>query len=101
MVNSLKGVSSRLFRIESPDRKKRYSNKVLWSPSYFAASCGGHRWALLSNTPGNRRPRSNEPYIPALKLRGFTARAVRQTRDNPAHSPPWLAQLKPKTGCGV
>jgi len=21
--------------------EKRYSNNVLWSPSYFAASCGG------------------------------------------------------------
>ena len=42
LVNSLKGVSSRLMR------KKRYAciqDKLwagaLWSPSYFAASCGG------------------------------------------------------------
>ena len=42
LVNSLKGVSSRLIR------KKRYAciqDKLwagaLWSPSYFAASCGG------------------------------------------------------------
>ena len=42
LVNSLKGVSSRLIR------KKRYpcmQDKLwagaLWSPSYFAASCGG------------------------------------------------------------
>lgn len=42
LVNSLKGVSSRLIR------KKRYAciqdklwAGVLWSPSYFAASCGG------------------------------------------------------------
>jgi putative transposase len=41
LVNSLKGVSSRLLRSERPDMEKRYSNKVLWSPSYFAASCGG------------------------------------------------------------
>ena len=41
VVNSLKGVSSRLLRSERPDMEKRYSNKVLWSPSYFAASCGG------------------------------------------------------------
>ena len=39
LVNSLKGVSSRLLRIERPG--KRYWNYVLWSPSYFAASCGG------------------------------------------------------------
>ena len=41
MVNSLKGVSSRLLRIERPDIAKRYWNNALWSPSYFAASCGG------------------------------------------------------------
>jgi putative transposase len=41
IVNSLKGVSSRLLRMERPDLEKRYWNKALWSPSYFAASCGG------------------------------------------------------------
>jgi len=41
LVNSLKGVSSRLLRVERPDMEKRYWNNVLWSPSYFAASCGG------------------------------------------------------------
>jgi putative transposase len=41
MVNSRKGVSSRLLRIERPDIEKRYWKDVLWSPSYFAASCGG------------------------------------------------------------
>jgi putative transposase len=41
MVNSLKGVSSRLLRTERPDLEKRYCKDVLWSPSYFAASCGG------------------------------------------------------------
>jgi len=41
MVNRLKSVSSRLLRIERPDLEKRYWKNVLWSPSYFAASCGG------------------------------------------------------------
>jgi len=41
LVNSLKGVSSRLLRRERPDLEKRYWNEVLWSPSYLAASCGG------------------------------------------------------------
>jgi putative transposase len=40
LVNSPKGVSSRLLRIERPDMEKRYWRNVLWSPSYFAASCG-------------------------------------------------------------
>ena len=41
LVNSLKVVSSRLLRRERPDIEKRYWKNVLWSPSYFAASCGG------------------------------------------------------------
>ena len=41
LVNSLKGVSSRLLRSERPDVEKRYWNNVLWWPSYFAANCGG------------------------------------------------------------
>lgn len=41
IVNSLKGVSSRLLRKERPDLKEKYWKGVLWSPSYFAASCGG------------------------------------------------------------
>lgn len=41
LVNSLKGVSSRLLRKDRPDLKKRYWENVLWSPSYFASSCGG------------------------------------------------------------
>jgi putative transposase len=40
-VNSLKGVSSRLLRQQRPDIRKRYYKGVLWSPSYFASSCGG------------------------------------------------------------
>lgn len=41
LVNSLKGVSSRLLRKQRPDIVRRYWKDVLWSPSYFAASCGG------------------------------------------------------------
>lgn len=41
LVNSLKGVSSRLLRKERPDIASRYWKGVLWSPSYFASSCGG------------------------------------------------------------
>lgn len=41
LVNSLKGVSSRLLRRARPDIAARYWRGVLWSPSYFAASCGG------------------------------------------------------------
>jgi putative transposase len=48
LVNSLKGVSSRLIR------KKRYPSiqhalweGSLWSPSYFAGSCGGTTIAVI------------------------------------------------------
>ena len=41
LVNSLKGVSSRLLRKEFPELHKRFYKRVLWSPSYFAGSCGG------------------------------------------------------------
>lgn len=41
LVNSLKGASSRRLRSERPDIKERYWKNMLWSPSYFAASCGG------------------------------------------------------------
>jgi putative transposase len=42
LVNSLKGVSSRLIRKKDyPSIKKALWGKALWSPSYFAASCGG------------------------------------------------------------
>ncbi len=41
LVNSLKGVSSRLLKKEHPELLKRYWRGTLWTPSYFAASCGG------------------------------------------------------------
>jgi len=41
LVNSRNGVSSRLLRQQRPDIRKRYWKGVLWSPSYFASSCGG------------------------------------------------------------
>ena len=42
LVNSLKGVSSRVLRRQfKQDIEKYYWKGVLWSPSYFAGSCGG------------------------------------------------------------
>ena len=40
-VNSLKGVSSRKLKLHHPEIANRYYKSALWSPSYFAASCGG------------------------------------------------------------
>ena len=56
LVNSLKGVSSRLLRSERPDMEKRYSNKVLWSPSYFAASCGGAPLGMIKQYLRQKTP---------------------------------------------
>jgi putative transposase len=47
LVNSLKGVSSRLLRLQRPDIEKKYWKGVLWSPSYFAASCSGAPISIL------------------------------------------------------
>ncbi|PYY09173.1 MAG: IS200/IS605 family transposase [Acidobacteria bacterium] len=47
MVNSLKGVSSRLLRSARPDLAHKYWKGVLWSPSYLAATCGGAPISIL------------------------------------------------------
>ncbi|MDD3581858.1 MAG: IS200/IS605 family transposase [Desulfobacca sp.] len=41
LVNSLKGVSSRHLRRRFPELERHYWKGMLWSPSYFAGSCGG------------------------------------------------------------
>lgn len=42
LVNSLKGVSSRMIRKKNyPSIKNKLWGNQLWSPSYFAGSCGG------------------------------------------------------------
>lgn len=48
LVNALKGVSSRALRKHRPSIQGRYGLKNnLWSPSYFAASCGGAPLAVV------------------------------------------------------
>jgi putative transposase len=57
LVNSLKGVSSRLIRKQHPELDDQYWKGVLWSPSYFASSCGGAPLSIIKqyienqNTP--------------------------------------------------
>jgi putative transposase len=55
LVNSLKGVSSRLLRSERPDIAKRCWKDALWSPSYFAASCGGAPIRILKEYIAQQR----------------------------------------------
>jgi putative transposase len=47
LVNSLKGVSSRLIRKKHPELAKYYWKGGLWSPSYFAGSCGGAPLSII------------------------------------------------------
>ncbi len=47
LVNSLKGVSSRHLRRRFPELEPYYWRGKLWSPSYFAGSCGSAPIALI------------------------------------------------------
>lgn len=56
LVNSLKGVSSRRLRKRFPHIRTHRAH--LWSPSYFAASCGGAPLQIIrSYVEGQRSPR--------------------------------------------
>lgn len=55
LVNSLKGVSSRLLRQKLPEIKNKYWKGVLWSPSYFAASCGGAPLSIIQQYIENQK----------------------------------------------
>ena len=58
LVNSLKGVSSRMIRRKNyPSLREKLWGGALWSPSYFAGSCGGAPISIIrqyieqQNTP--------------------------------------------------
>jgi putative transposase len=70
LVNSLKGVSSRRLREIRPEVSGRYSKGVLWSPSYFAASCGGAPLSIIAEYVRNQREGALPPRPEA---RGFCA----------------------------
>jgi putative transposase len=60
LVNSLKGVSSRLIRLKHyPTITQALYGGSLWSPSYFAGACGGAPLTIIKqyiaqqNTPEN------------------------------------------------
>ena len=55
LVNSLKGVSSRLLRKHVSEIQKYYWKGVLWSPSYFASSCGGAPIAIIKDYIQNQQ----------------------------------------------
>ncbi|MDL2409378.1 IS200/IS605 family transposase [Rhizobium calliandrae] len=78
LVNSLKGVSSRLLRQWRPEVRGRYKDGVLWSPSYFVASCGGASLTLIAEyVKSQRQATSGRPRLPHRpEGRGFS-RGVR------------------------
>lgn len=58
LVNNLKGVSSRMIRRKNyPSIREKLWGGALWSPSYFAGSCGGAPISIIrqyieqQNTP--------------------------------------------------
>lgn len=55
LVNSLKGVSSRLIKPKFPGLASRCYKGRLWSPSYFAGSCGGAPITVIRKYIENQR----------------------------------------------
>ncbi|GAA3519645.1 IS200/IS605 family transposase [Streptosporangium album] len=81
LVNSLKGVSARLLRKEFPSHVRTYlRDGHFWSPSYFAASCGGAPLSIIKEYIENQkrpdqRPGGEREAIPPGRERpGFLAK---------------------------
>ena len=55
LVNSLKGVPNRLLREIRPEITGCDHNGVLWSPSYFAASCGSAPLSVIADYVKSQR----------------------------------------------
>jgi putative transposase len=56
LVNSLKGVSSRYLQAEYTGRINRIgTGSAFWSPSYFAASCGGAPLSIVKDYVENQK----------------------------------------------
>lgn len=73
LVNSLKGVSSRLLRESCPEITERYHEGVLWSPSYFVASCGGAPLSAVSDYVKSQReaPKGCSRVLPLPERQGI------------------------------
>lgn len=65
LVNSLKGVSSRLLREGRPEVHMRGRDAALWSPSYFVGSCGGAPLSIIAEyVKSQREPAAGRFTIP-------------------------------------
>ena len=74
LVNSLKGVSSRKLREMRPEVAGRYRNGVLWSPSYFAGSCGGAPLSVIAEYVRSQREGAGPADPPRPERRGSRAK---------------------------
>ena len=61
LVNSLKGVSSRKLKQIHPELEKYYYKGALWSPSYFAGSCGGAPLDAIKQYIENQKTPTTSP----------------------------------------
>lgn len=60
LVNSLKGVSSRLLRAQNlPEIRRKFRGDHFWSPSYFVASTGGVSLDKVRSYIQNQRHRAD------------------------------------------
>ncbi|WP_284998915.1 IS200/IS605 family transposase, partial [Escherichia coli] len=81
LVNCLKGVSGMLLRRDLPDIAVwDFYKGVLWSPGYFASSCGGAPISVIrqyieqQQTPGQVE---NRALYPRPEGWGFTAHRIK------------------------
>ena len=83
LVNSLKGVSSRMIRKKNyPSIKKKLWGGALWSPSYFAGSCGGAPIELSASILSNNKLRrsSQNGFAVALFILALNGEVFRAPR---------------------
>lgn len=71
LIQNLKGTSSRYLRESRPEITGSYNKPVLWSPSYFAGSCGGAPLSVIADYVKNQRGKAALP--PRPKGRGIRA----------------------------
>lgn len=69
LINNLKGTSSRYLREDRPEISGYYRKGVLWSPSYFAGSCGGAPLSVIAEYV--KQQRKEAPLPPRPKGRGI------------------------------
>ena len=67
LINHLKGTSSRYLREDRPEISGCYRDGVLWSPSYFAGSCGGAPLSVIAEYV--KQQRKEDPLPPRPRLR--------------------------------